>query len=379
MATMLAFLIEDLRYDRLRAALTILGLAVLVLACYLLNSLAVTLADTSQSSSNLVVVQNNMLDPTDVSLDPAVLQAARDLPPGLVSRISPHILRRLRVGERLIMLRASPLQDWTPIYQLVLSQGRWPEEASATGAPQVAAGVDIARVNDWQLGDLLEIYGQPVELVGLVTAPGFNMAAVWIPLGTAETLLQPHPEPQILYIQPAVGADPASVLDTLQQDERLAGRYTVLYEDSYARQRNQALRDMYALGRLASAVALLGIVLGTYTATHLSLVERSREIGILRATGFSPAVIQAALLLRAVLQGLLATLVGTGLMEAVVIYRKSFEPSFLVNYPLRYELAAGQALAVLLWVAGMSALGAWLAGRQLHRLPVAGLLQEATG
>lgn len=358
-----------MRHDLGRTLLTVMGFSVVVFIYLLISALVGSLVDVSGGvNRNLVVLESGIIDPADAALDPQALQDAEGLIPGLVSRVSPGIFRHLRVDGRVVLVRAAPLADWEAIYQLSLLEGHWPQ-----GMDEVAVGEGLAQASGWRVGSQLEIYGSLFRVAGISRSAGIALATVWLPLEAAQELFAPRRDYQMMIVQVAPGVDAEEARQSLQ--DRLGERYTVFFEDSYTRRNNQGLHELNGLGKAASSIALLAITLGAYTATQLSLAERNREMGILRAVGFSRQTVGRLLLVRALLQSLLAYAAGLAAAWAYTVYRQSAAPIFIVGYPLTLELTLRQIWIGLAWTGGLAWLGAWLSTRGLSRVPVRDLLK----
>ena len=205
MLTSLRFVLKDMLHDRGRTALSIIGLAVVIGCYYLLVSLSSALAsslDRNTISRNLIVIQNDSIDPSDAVLEPQVIQAAQELIPDLVSRISPIVFRHTRVGGQVVQLRAAALDDWQPIYHLTLLKGAWPVHDR-----EVLVGEGLALSNNWQVGSSVQIFGSDFTISGICRSPGIAFASVWMPIDTFWTLFDTNHNYQALFVQAAVGVD----------------------------------------------------------------------------------------------------------------------------------------------------------------------------
>jgi putative ABC transport system permease protein len=143
-----------------------------------------------------------------------------------------------------------------------------------------------------------------------------------------EALVGPHTTralgPQVALLGVADGADLAEVEAQVDQLARTAGAPTVQtrqeYLDDVAAQVGQVLTVVYVLLAVAVVIALLGIA-NTLT---LSIHERTRELGVLRAVGQSRRQLRsmirwesAVVATFGALVGIaLGTLVGWGLVRA---------------------------------------------------------------
>ena len=373
MLTLLRFVLQDMLHDRSRTALSVIGLAVVIGSYFLLVSLSAALAsslNTSTISRNLIVIQNDSIDPSDAVLEPQVMQATQELIPGLVSRISPIVFRHTRVGGHVVQLRAAALGDWQPIYHLSLLEGTWPEHDR-----EVLVGEGLALSNNWLVGSGVQIFGSHFTISGICRSPGIAFASVWMPIDTFWTLFDTNHNYQALFVQAAVGVDAETLRVTLQDDPRLAGSYAVYFEDNYSRHNIRALQDMSSLMSLTSGAALLGIVFAVFNATTLSAAERSRELGILLSVGFSHARVQGLLWMRAILQSLLAF--GLGLIAALVYLKtqQATSPLVILGVPFNLTITPWIGLSGLGWSIGLSFVGALLSTRRVFNLRVVELLR----
>jgi ABC-type antimicrobial peptide transport system permease subunit len=368
MFTALLFTLKGMRHDWGRTLLGMLGLAMVIFSYQILISMSGAFADFLASpgvSRNLIVIQAGFIDPSDASLDSTALEAARSLGPEWVRRVSPVICHELRIGDRLVQLRSAPLEDWQSVFHLSLVEGRWPTQPF-----EVAVGEGVARANHWTLASGMLIYGSQFHVSGIFRAPGISFASVWMPFDQALQLFGAQRPYQAMFVQVADAADIEEVRSKLLADPRLADKYTVFLEDNYTYRINQFIKDIRSLMFIASGLALLAVVFGTFTSTSLSLVERGREIAILRSVGFSPGRVRGFLLLRALLQGLLAYLLGLATALGYVAYQQAGAHLFILGVALPFKITASQVYSGALWTCAMAVSGAWLSSRRLMDLQV---------
>ncbi|HZX99265.1 MAG TPA: FtsX-like permease family protein, partial [Dermatophilaceae bacterium] len=121
------------------------------------------------------------------------------------------------------------------------------------------------------------------------------------------------PADNFAYVVRVPGADPATVRAGI--DSVIAGLPTVTLKDQSefaAEQRapiDQMLNLIYALLGLAVVIAVLGIV----NTLALSVIERTREVGLLRAVGLSRRQLRTMVRLEAIIISLLGAVLGVGL------------------------------------------------------------------
>ena len=142
---------------------------------------------------------------------------------------------------------------------------------------------------------------------------------------------------------------------------------TVTDQAGYAEQLrapiDQLLFIIYALLGLAVVIAVLGIV----NTLALSVIERTREIGLLRAVGLSRRQLRRMIRLESIVIAVLGAALGVGLGLAfgVAVQRSLVEEGFEVLEVPITQLGIFVALAALVGV-----LAAWWPGRRAARLDV---------
>lgn len=374
MLSALRFVLKDMLHDRSRTALSVIGLAVVIASYFILNALSGALANSLEAttvSRNLIVIQNDLIDPSDAILDPQVIEAAEALMPEAISRISPIVFRHTRVGDDVVQLRAAAQEDWQPIHHLMLLAGAWPAQDR-----EVVVGEGLALSNHWDVGTPVTIFGSEFTISGIFRSPGIAFASIWMPIDTFWALFDIAHHYQAVFVQAAVGVDPEVVLQRLQDDPRLSGRFTVYFEDNYSRHNIHALQDMSSMMSIVSWVALMGIVFGVFNATTLSTIERGRELGILLGVGFSHRRVLGLIWLRSALQALLAYGVGLSAALLYIFSQQTASPLIILGVPFQLDITPFMAATGLVWVLGLALFGAWLSTQRIFNQPVVELLSS---
>jgi putative ABC transport system permease protein len=138
-------------------------------------------------------------------------------------------------------------------------------------------------------------------------------------------------------------------------------------KELYEGQVNQLLRLIYALLALAILISLFGIA----NTLALSIHERTRELGMLRAIGMSRRQVRTMIRYEAVITALIGAILGMvlGLIFAVLIAQPLKEEGFVLSFPIDQLIA----LMVLAGFAGV--LAAIAPARRASRLDVLQSLQ----
>lgn len=367
----------DLLHESRRSLLTLLYLSLVIAIHLSVASLAGALSQTTQESltgpQNLLVLSADVLDPTDSEIQPEALSTAAarlesGQGPGAVLRASPLMLRHLRIDGQVFQLAAASPEDFSEVFQLQLLQGAWP-----AGRDQAAASRSALALTGRKLGESLTIFGSPFTITAVVDAPG-DRADLWLSFAAGQALFGAGRGIQAGVLQLAPWVDPAEAQEKLELALQPAG-YAVYQEKQFSAQFSLSLQDVLGMARFFNLLSLLVIGFGVYNLTHLSLAERSAEIGILRTVGFSAFRVQAALLARTLMLALLAF--GPGWLVVFVYLSAMRQPLMLYTTPLHLELTPLRTAYALGLCLLFSGLGVWLPGLQQQHQPVAALVREA--
>lgn len=211
----------------------------------------------------------------------------------------------------------------------------------------------------YKLGDRIQVMGREFRVVGVVEAG--VAGRVFAPLQTLrEIVLAGEPKSSMFFVKLRSDVDPVAAADRLAEKLGSAARvelksdYGKLLRASFA----QVNLYMTASSSLALVVCFLFILLTMYTI----VVERTREIGILKSLG----VTRLGLLRLSVLEALLISMCGVAIGIGIAFAAKW---SLSVAMPLlTVELTGGRlGLAIAVGVVG-GALSALYPGYRAARL-----------
>jgi putative ABC transport system permease protein len=211
---------------------------------------------------------------------------------------------------------------------------------SALGANSIAISSGVASAHHLTLGGPVPVVfrdtGRRTLRVGLIygdtrAAPSPNAG------GTASYFLgtpaydanfaAPHFDTQV-FVKKAPGVSTAAALAAVQ---RLAAQYapgaTVMDETAYKAQQTQGVNQLLSLIYVLLALAIVIALLGVGNTLALSIFERTRELGVMRAVGMTRSQLRSTIRWESVivaLQGtLLGLLVGVFFGWALVLAQKS--------------------------------------------------------
>jgi putative ABC transport system permease protein len=194
------------------------------------------------------------------------------------------------------------------------------------------------------------------DLLGNLVVPESTLRRDFGSKDPSLTLLTLAPGAKAAQVQDAVGralANRYPTVETLNQDE---------LKDKQEEQINQLVAFFYVLLALAIVISLLGIV----TTLVLSIHERTRELGMLRAVGMSRRQVRTMVRYEAVITALIGALLGMvlGVIFAALMSAPLADEGFVLAYPI-------PTLVILLVLAALAAvLAAIWPARRAARLDV---------
>lgn len=173
-----------------------------------------------------------------------------------------------------------------------------------------------AESHGWSVGDAVEALlptGEALELtVGGIYEPNQVIGSLVVPLEAYEAAGGPALD-QYVYVDLAAGVDAATVRGAL---ESVVANYPVValkdqgeFRAELEGQVDQMLMLINALLVLSLLIAVLGII----NTLALAVIERTREIGLLRAVGMGRVQLRRMIRLESVIISLYGSLLGVGL------------------------------------------------------------------
>ena len=187
---------------------------------------------------------------------------------------------------------------------------------SALAEGQAVVQMRTADDKEWAVGDTISVSGGAgsVEVqIGAIV----DSRALGMPVVLAEAQYDAVADPATSVIDTVfILAAPGSDVEVLrEQIVSLAAPYVVVsvmdgeeFGDAIADQVNQVLVILYALLGLSIVIAILGIV----NTLALSISERTREIGLLRAVGLGRLQLASVITIESVLTAVFGTVLGLG-------------------------------------------------------------------
>ncbi len=264
--------------------------------------------------------------------------------------------------------------------------GEWPVDGQA----QALAGRHLAARSGWQIGTVLTLAGpggeQKITVTGLLATGGEEETRLIMPLARAQSLLDLRDKVQAVRVsaltvpETQLSRKARRGLDSLDAEEYDLW-YCTAYVSSIAHQLEEAIsgavvrpiwqvaasegaviRKIQLLLAVVTLAALVASAMGIASLMTSTIMERSREIGLMKALGARPwqilLVFYADAVLAGLIGGVLGCLAGWGVARAIGVA--------LFGTPLGFAWIV--VPSVLLLSAFIAVCGTWLPARRIARL-----------
>ncbi|WDZ82584.1 ABC transporter permease [Micromonospora cathayae] len=308
------------RRTAITAAALMVGIALVTGVTVILDSAKSSIA--GQVEDNLdaeLAISGAQTGPRQPTFDPAVVDKAAALP-GVSAALGLFNDFAEVDGERRYVNAASDLAAVQRIYGAQATAG----SLDTLRPDQIALSEPLAKNRGKAIGDTLTIrYSRGAEHTYTVSAivPEDQLPGSYLlPRESATDFTVP--QAYLALVQLADGADQARVqaqLDALVAD---SPEVSVVDRAAYVEQQTSGFDQLLTMIQILLTLAIVIAVLGIINTLALSVLERTRELGLLRAIGLRRAQTMRMITVEAVVisvfGALLGIVVGTGLGAAVV-------------------------------------------------------------
>jgi ABC-type lipoprotein release transport system permease subunit len=356
--------IKNLLRRKGRTALTILGISVGVASIIALGTMAQGLdagytSMLTGSKADLILSQPDMIDVAYSAVDDTVAQEVLAMPE---VQATSGMLQAFVPAEKspYFFVFGYPTDSFA-LSRFRIVQGTGFDDASGLRGKPVLIGATAAELMDKQVGDSLRLTESIFRIVGIYeTGDAFEDSGAVLPLEEAQTVLAKPRKVSLVYIQLK---DPSEQQRLIDRVSRRWPDLAISTTDDFADK--QLTGDM--MNGFVWAIAGLAILIGGIgmaNAQLMAVFERTREIGVLRAVGWSRARVMGLILSESLVVSLAGGLLGTFFGWALLLASSSVVSIFGANPGQIAPETLGQALITVLILGVVGGLyPAWRASR----------------
>ena len=352
----LHYLLNELYHQKRRTLTAIFGLSIGIALLIILNALSLAYRQAAHAPLKEIGADITVQRPGDVPKDlagPVFPCSAVTIRKSEVEKIGS--LPGIRgIGKGLLLWVFDPAMAWivlgieekNPVGPAILNDSVTEGRGLEKGKSEALVEVAYARQFGIKLGDTLSVAGKEFPVVGFADASRATkiaVANVYLPLADAQNLALSSKHLQsvspfdpgdvnLLFIK----ADQEKIADLAASLKNILGKKaTVATPDSFLKLLGSlfALSDKFTMA--ASLIAIVVAVLIAFKTMAGNIAERAKEIGVLKAVGWTNRNVVSQLLTESVVQCFLSGLVGLLIALAV-----AFGLSFMeVSIPIPWDMS----------------------------------------
>ena len=186
----------------------------------------------------------------------------------------------------------------------------WKQVKLKNGTPGVVISQDVADKLDYGMGSKIKVKDQELTITGISNVVG--ALYVYIDQDTAKQLV----DDKVSAIYASTDGDPQTVADEIEN--QVSGVSAETKSERVAEVQEMTDQALLFMGFIAGIALLVGII-SVINTMLISVVERTRELGVLKAIGFTNWEIKGSILFESGLLGLSGTVTGVILGIAGII------------------------------------------------------------
>ena len=234
--------------------------------------------------------------------------------------------------------------------------------------------------DELHLRNRITIDGQTFKVVGILEKIGNHQddTSIAIPFDTARDLFNKTNEVSMMMVIVDVGVDVEKVADKIRdklEDERGEEDFLVISATQLIAQISGILGAIgLIVGAIASISLLVGAV-GIMNTMYTSVLERTREIGVMKAIGATNANIMSIFLMESGFLGLVGGTIGVGIGSAIALGVGYIAPSLDLPLTLLIRIDPELALFGIGFAVFLGALAGFFPARSASKLKPADALR----
>ncbi len=343
--------INSIRHRKLRSWLTVIGIIIGV-------ATIISLIIVSRSLESTIEAQFEKFGANRILISPKGFQGPGSASEGLTTKdleavekisgfeyvipwvfVSTEVRYKDQVGFTIVSgIPAENYEEFSVDSGVELQEGRWIEEGDKFEAIVGSRVVEDMFDRPLRLGNKIEIEGEEFRIIGIYKETGNSQDdnQISIPLETARDIFNKPDDVDGIVAQVKNPDDIPALQEKIEdelEDERGDTNFQVVTATQILENINEVLGIIQFVLVGIAAISLVVGGIGIMNSMYTSVLERTKEIGIMKAIGaknldiFEMFLIESGLV--GLVGGLFGTLLGTGI--ALFIGRIATNSGFLLN------------------------------------------------
>ena len=357
------------RRTAITAAALMVGIALVTGVTVILDSAKGSIGKLAEDNIKAeLVISGSTTGPRPASFDPAVLEKAAAIP-GVRMVSGEYGDMAVVGGERTWVAASSNVAALQQIFGAKATAG----DISRLAPDQMLVSSDTANARNLAVGSTVPVQlsrgeARTYTVSGIYESSQLTNPVTLPPQATADFAI---PQPIQGFLQLAPGTSVGAVQPQVEQLLADSPEVSVADRAAFIEQQTGQLDSLLQMIQILLALAIVIAVLGIINTLALSVLERTRELGLLRAIGLRRAQTMRMITVEAVVisifGALLGVVVGTGLGAAVVEALKDEGITDLI-------LPWGQMVTFLILAAVIGVVAAVLPAIRAARINVLGAI-----
>ena len=364
----LSLIFKNLTRRPMRTALTLLAFATAIAAVVSLLGIAKgftkSFADVYESHSvDVVVSRQGTADRLSSSIDEAFTAQIAELPG--VTQAASVLLETMSLEENEIYgVPAMGIADGSWLLDDYKMQSQI--EFDATKTKRVLLGLNLAQRVGAKAGDSVSIFEEPYLIAGVFESQStWENGSMIFPLRELQSLTDRDGQATYINVvlKKPVGADQARA--AVDRIAALDAKLHALTTDDFV-ETDTRMQLASAMAWMTSMIALVIGAIGTLSTMMTSVLERTREIGILRAMGWPRRRVVSMICLESVVLAIAASAVGSvlAMLLTKLLSQSSATRGILTPSIDTSVLIRGALIGLVIGILG-ALLPAWRASKML--------------
>lgn len=341
----IALIAKNLWRQKTRTALTLLGISIGIATIITLGLVSDALKGSMSSfmgsgKADFTIAQANAADMSFSTIDESRIKDIQKMDG--VEKAEGMLIGVTQVDKNPMFILFGTTEKTAKMNEVTIHKGRFFKE----NADEIIIGKIGASSTKKKVGDTVNLFNRKFKLVGIYQTGGnIQDGGALIPLGKLQELTHRDGKVSIISVKVKEGTDIDRL--TARIDKGFANELVTIKSVDELNRVDQGMEIIDAAGWMISALAIVIGGIGVMNTMIISVFDRIREIGVLKALGWRRRTIIKMVLGEAVLVGLgsvvVGSVIGVGLMKLVLLSpaASSFlEPVYSASLWVRATLIA---------------------------------------